>query len=511
MATYEVTGPDGHLYHVDGPDGASDADVLAQVRSHMTQAAPPEQTSAVDAAMIGTGHGFDRLAAGLRQAVPDSVRGAIDSLGNTLGMGQAPSIDPAVQAANTAAIAPVEQAHPIATALGEAAPMMASGPVGMAALAGLSYGTPAERLKDAAGAFIGGKLGQGLGYLGGRIAQPIRGAVSNATQKAADLLDQYGIKALPSQQTGSVPLGYMESVLSKLPGGSPIRAAAADQQSALNKATMSAMGGEGDAVTPEALNAAKQTVGSQFESIPAGHTVVLDDKVANSLNGIESDYMKNLSADQKGVVGSYLDDIRNAGDTIPGETYQKWRSRIAARANSTQDSELKGALTGIYRTLDDAFNRSATGTAVQDYATARAQYRVQKTLGGLANVTGNVSPARLATAAKNLPGQGGDLAQLGQAMKALPDSATAQRLFYQGLLSGGIGAGAGLATGDPTEAYKYAGGAVAAPYLASKLLTSNVGSKYLTQGLLKMTPELEKRLMRVGGWTGGLLGQRLAQ
>jgi hypothetical protein len=95
-------------------------------------------------------------------------------------------------------------------------------------------------------------------------------------------------------------------------------------------------------------------------------------------------------------------------------------------------------------------------------------------------------------------------------MKGLPDSGTAQRLFYQSLLSGGVGAGAGIATGDPMEGLKYgagiAAGQLVGPYLASQLLTRAPVRNYLTRGLLNVSPETEKLLERLGGSAGGSLG-----
>ena len=35
MAVYQVTGPDGNLYRIEGPEGATDAEVIAAVRSQI--------------------------------------------------------------------------------------------------------------------------------------------------------------------------------------------------------------------------------------------------------------------------------------------------------------------------------------------------------------------------------------------------------------------------------------------------------------------------------------------
>lgn len=61
MATYHVTGPKGEKYEVTGPEGASDADIIAQVHSQMQPAAPDERSfgqraeAAATAANVDTG------------------------------------------------------------------------------------------------------------------------------------------------------------------------------------------------------------------------------------------------------------------------------------------------------------------------------------------------------------------------------------------------------------------------------------------------------------------------
>lgn len=461
--------------------------------------------------------GLDNAAAGLRALTPAPVRSAVDWLNEKLGGAPPPSIDPAVRATGNAALNPIREQYPITTALAEGAPSLAAKtPLGMAAMAALNYGTPQERATNAAGAYVGGKIGQYGGDLIGRALQPVRGAGNAAMDATKELFDKYGIMGLPSQIAGSRPMGWIESALANLPGGGRVRDVAGAQAGALNRATMSAMGASGDAVTPEAVEAAKGVLGSKFQSIPSGQTVNLDGTFWNRIGNVESDYMKNLSTDQRGVVKSYIDDLLNQGETMAGDAYQKARSRIAARASSTQDSELKNALTGIYKSLDDAFNRSATGDAAAQMATTRGQYRIAKTIAptpttGLTTVSGDVSPARLANSFKGFPGAGGDLGQLGARLKGLPSSGTAERAIYQSILTGGIGGGIGMATGDPTEAAKYAGYSLALPWLASQAITRAPFRNYLTSGILKVTPATEAALLRAGAGFGGLLGQGVAQ
>lgn len=480
------------------PEFATVAAAYQQAKAGEPQPAQPaEEVSPMQAALISAGKSFTRLGQGA-QNLYNSATG--NDAANTALAGQV--------ADENARVAPMEQAHPFASTVGEMAPAIATGsPLALAALGGLEYGTPAERAARAAGGYLGGKLGNLVGQGVGRVLQPVKGALDEFTGATKALFDKYGINPLPSQTTGSKPLGWLESTVANLPGGSSIRDAVSAQERGLGRAAMSAAGGTGDLVTPEAVNAARTATGSAIGRATAPETVAIDQAVAGKLTGVENDYYKNLSPDQRSIVKTYIDDILSYGENgMPGDVYQKARSRIAARAASTQDSELKNALTGVYKALDRAFDASAGSDAAATVAQLRGQYRVAKTLDPLANVTGDLSPARIANTAKNLPGAGGDLADLGARMKSLPNSGTMQRLMYQGILSGGVGAGTQLATGNPMDAAKYGAGTFAAPYLASKLLTSGAFQKYLEKGLLKLSPTAERKLIESLSSGGGLLG-----
>ncbi len=155
-----------------------------------------------------------------------------------------------------------------------------------------------------------------------------------------------------------------------------------------------------------------------------------------------------------------------------------------------------------------AFIRSAPQDVGDEMLKTRAQYAGTKAVENMATDSGNISAARLANAAKNMPPATRELSTLGSAMRSLPDSGTAQRMFFQSLLSGGVGAGAIAATGDPMEGLKYGAGAMGGqllgPYLASQLLTRAPVKNYLTSTLI--SDELYKRLGRLGAGVGGTAG-----
>jgi hypothetical protein len=460
--------------------------------------APKNDYSAVDAFTIAAGKGLTRLGQGAQDVYYSAT-------GNNT---ERAKLDQRVAEQNRL-YKPLADAHPLATGLGEAAPSLPLGPLGLAFAGALEHGTPEERATRSALGFVGGKAGEYVGKGIGRLAQPVREATADATSA---LFKKYGLDALPGQIANSAPIRWAESALASLPGGGRIRAIQEAQQVGLNRAATGAMGKADDLFTPEAVGAAKSVVGGQFDSIPQGTVVGVDKPLAQRLLQVEQNHYKNLSPDQRSIVRQYVDDILDFGPTgMPGDVYQKARSRIGARAESTQDSELKTALKGVQKSLDDAFARSATPEKNAAYAKAREQWGAIKDFGPLANVDGVLSGARAATAGKNAPKGSAvrDVAELGAKMRPMRSSGTAERLMYQSALSGGLGGGAGLVSGDPTEAAKWAGGALAAPWLASQLLTRAPVKNYLTKGLLDVTPEMERALRRLGGASGGLLGLSL--
>lgn len=450
-----------------------------------------EQYGAMQSAMIGAGKSFKRLGQGAQQVYYAAT-------GN----------EPAQQklAADVAEenrlYAPLAQQSPVATAVGEGLPALAGGPMTMAAMGATEYGTPEERALRGALGYAGGKLGQYGGDLIGRAVTPVRTAASNMTQA---LFDKYGITGLPGQMTGSVPMRWAESVLANLPGGGRIRDIVRGQQTGLNQAVQGAVGGAGETWTPEAAAAAVNAAGSRIGGLTSAvPQVTIDNELKGSLADVASRYGNKLNTLQKPMVEKLIADINAQGESMTGAFYQNTRSDISSMAQDAGGT-YKNALTGIYKALDRAFDRSVPEDVAAAVKTARGEYRTGKVTQPMATVTGDVSPARVAGAAKALPPQSAYLAQLGQAMKGLPDSGSAQRLLYQSLLSGGVGAGAGLATGDPTEAMKFAGGSLAAPWLASQLLTRAPLRNYLTNQVI--TPEIEKMLERAGMIPGsGLAG-----
>ena len=103
-------------------------------------------------------------------------------------------------------------------------------------------------------------------------------------------------------------------------------------------------------------------------------------------------------------------------------------------------------------------------------------------------------------------GELGDLARVGkETLQKLPDSGTAQRNFYMNALTGGglgalgVGGLAGLLS--PVTLLGAAAGA-ATPLAVQKAMWGGTGSKWLTNGLLDVSPEVADELLRLSSGAG---------
>lgn len=476
---------------------------------------PAEKVGALDAAAIGAGRTVDRLAAGLRQATPEPIRNGIDWLNNKLGMGQPPSIDPAVQADNTRMYDQVRQAQPVASFAGEVAPALAAvNPLAMAGVGGLEYGTPEERAIRAGLGYAGGKVGQAIGSGIGRLVGPR--SAGGVTSDVGDFIvdsasNKWGIPTTVGQ-TGSKPAQIAESVLSNLPMSAGVIGKARDRSfQGFNQAVSDTFGGDAFGnkaaqLTPEILGEAKSRIGQVFNDVSARNSMSFDDPLFNDLLRISQRAKTDLTPEQGNLVVNWVNnivrDVNPESMTVAGKTYKAYDSTLGKLAKSSGGT-LGDVFGDLRYTLRSAMDRSISPEDAAKWATARKQYLNLQTVADAGKnaltgeAEGNLSPARLLqavnSAQKNAKfGSGNDLAELAQWAKGtlpdkIPNSGTAQRQFYQRLLTnplstgaaiGGAAYGADKAGIDPSWAL-----ALGMPYVAARGLAGAPLSREAAEAL----------------------------
>ncbi len=345
---------------------------------------------------------------------------------------------------------------------------------------------------------VGASIGRG-------VISPTTNTLSEAEKRIVETARREGVPLTPSQETGSKTLRTLEETMAKLPlSGGPMNKTYDKQRSALNEAIMTRTGTAAKDASPETLTGVAKTLGSQFDDLAARTTLKPDQQFSDDVLKVATNYGRRLETDVAPVFKSYMDDLQPVIDAvangqnpqIAGETYKQIRSDIARRARSTNNGELKQALSALGRALDDAVERSASPDLLKEWQTLRKQYAAYKTVdkamasGRQADrVTGDVPLGAFSSAVRagdregfaRARGQYGELSKLADFLAPkIPDSGTATRGVTANLLSGGaLAAGAGgLGASMGTAA-----ATAAAPWLASLAYNTPAARAYLTNQL----------------------------
>jgi hypothetical protein len=474
---------------------------------------PVEDPGFMGAAAVSAGNWMDSKAAGLRGAVRDYVPGGQAIVGAADRFDKWRGVQPPTEQTRATAapvMAGLEEQRPGAMLAGSLPmDMAAKTPLGMGALAMADPGTLSERGTRGALGYGFGKAGEGLGWLASKVMG--RESAAAAPKMTAD--NPWGIPLSVGQATQSKPAQIAESVVSNLPGGAGVMAKAHDNTfGAFNRAISGTFGGSERGLTPEVFGKYREKLGGKIGEIASRNQLVLDRPLAQDIARLSQEAGSTLTDDSLKLFQKQVDNVLSkAGEegVVTGKFYQSMDTKLGRMVKGTQDGNLKDALIGFRTSMRDAFDRSVSKADSAEWKLTRKQYANLMTAANAAKNTGDgmLSPARLLQAVNEAQpnarfGSGTDLAALAQwAKKTLPDkipnSGTAQRLFYQKLLTSPLataGAVGGGAYGADALGIGPAGAAtgVAVPYLLARSLAGKPTSK--------STEELLKRL------GGGLLG-----
>lgn len=502
-------------------------------------AAPPvdetkklaQETGDAKAGLIGAGRMSDRIFEGLKQSGLGIGAIFAEALPERLKRAAQEEITKRLQsqgermASDTAAYKPLEEAHPVSTALGEAAPLMAApmlrvaqgagmgatmtnGAASAALPAAMEYGTPGERGSRSALAGAGGVAGaalfKGAEKIASKAMKPVEKVTSESLDEAIAAAQRLGITLTPGQMTGNKALQLVEARLAKTPGSSgAMQQFSQGNDRAMNRAAARAMGETADEISPEVFARASQRIGGEFDRLSSGKTVALGQDFSEALQLLKAN-QANLGEFADPQVNALIArgmDLAARGD-VDGKVYQSVRSSLGKKANDafkSGNSELGQALKTVRGALDDAATSTMTGAEREAWETARKQWAALRTLEkGNVVEAGKVAPGRLKEALRTsrpkdykegrLEGDLADIAKYAEHFKPLPDSGTSQNLLVQWILTG-INPVMGAT-------------AVGVPWATQKAMFSGPGKGYLTKG--REISALERAILERSARLGAL-------
>lgn len=521
---------------VEFPDGMTDEQIVAAIqRNAPKQAAQsqpnpeamnPEVVTPMGSIKGELPGGFNPAAAlikagevlsNVNQGVAQAKFGPADWIRQKLGGAPDPMMQK-IEADRADAKQPMKDlaaVHPGSALIGEAATYMVAPNKAAPVLAAAEYGGVGDRVMRGGAAFLGNKIGEKIGQGVGRVAQPTRPAEISQTQRLAnEAADRLGVKLSAGEASGNRALKWAESASADMPiaSGMATRRVTANQK-AMNQAVLRQLGQSGDEITEGVLAKARTDIGGEYDRILAPAKITLDNSFRQEVKAIGgSKVMRQLSKDMHGdSVGAMLDQFRNMPQgkiKVSGEWFQQNKSALDDAVRSAYQTGQTGkarALEQFEKALDRAAMRSLPDADKAAYKAAQKQWATLRGLeAGKVVENGNVMPGRLnsyletrykgAYKEGKIKGDVADVARLGLVLRGLPQSGSTPRAVYSGMAGG-------AALLEPTTALTM----LAGPASVQALTTSKAMRKYMEKGLMNITPEMEKRLMLMGG-KGGLLG-----
>lgn len=376
-------------------------------------------------------------------------------------------------------------------AIGAGAVQGALGPVG----------TDESRTKNVAiGAATGG-VARGVTGAVGRLAQPLKKALSKEDAAAVQTLTKAGVPLDAAQRSGSKAAQVVKRAVADNPLTSPGQAAFVEkQQKAFTRAVLKTIGEDAETATEDVMGAAQSRIGQVFDDVATRNPVKYDGQLHQEIADISREANKDLVSQESGVITRQIDEIftkaQQGGGAIDGKAYQNLRSSLGRI--SEQRTPLGHMAGKLRETLDGALQRSVSATDRAALKEARRQYRRMLQIEGAIDTEGGgrISAAKLANSLgtksnrrASVYGRGDtELVRLAQAGKKLlpdkfPNSGTPARLAGQLLAPAALGLGAGAATGDTNTGLGTAAGAAGLLLGARAGMNNQLMAKYLAEGL----------------------------
>lgn len=332
--------------------------------------------------------------------------------------------------------------------------------------------------------------GQGIASGAQRLASRAVASMNPEIRRSVELARAAGIPLNVSQTTDSGAVKAAQAVTRYLPF-SGAASSARGQQEAFNRAVGRSFGVDDAAqLSDDVMAQARKRLSGVFNDIYDRNDVALTPDVARRMVEVANRASADMTEAEAKVVQNQLDKIiAEAGDGVmSGRKYQSVRTALQGVERNNANNAIGMFVRQLRGALDDAAVDSVSPEDAAALAKVRSQWANFRTtedaLKQVSGSAGNVRPSSLyPLIRKGSTKEMRELAKVGQNVlkDGLGDPGSAQRIFYQQLLSGGVGTAGAVGAGG-LSALPVLGQGMAVGALAGRFLNSNTAAKALQQG-----------------------------
>ena len=286
--------------------------------------------------------------------------------------------------------------------------------------------------------------------IGGPVARMIGGPIRPEIREVYEAAKARGINLTPAQLSDSKMMKLLSGQLGILPGSGA--AAKSDAQiAAINRQLASVIGENAPIITPKVYNAAKQRHSQQFDELTARNELKVTPKLMADLQTIAKNAKAaggDVAQGTQAAIEDFIGRIQQgqSGPVVPGTSYQQLDTALGQTTKmGTPVSHFVGQVKHQIRGAMDASISPADRAA---WKRLRTEYGDRKTLRNLVAAAsgGPLPPAQLLgrTSSNNWGkeamatgqrGELGTLADIGQAMKPVRSSGTAENTAANSILN----------------------------------------------------------------------------
>lgn len=338
MAVYQVQAPDGNIIKLEGPDGATPEEVMAQAQALYQPQEPPIGKQIADT--VGSDLGV--LGRGLAQGVVDTASTFANPLAYLMNKAFDASFPDQSQAFS-------EELNKLGV------------PVPHDAVQNAGY-----QIARGVGNFYGGMPLNNVGS-GGTLIDRAAGIRANvpenfvtprATQPASQLLEQSQIPLDKAQASGSTLLNRVRGATND----NPLTAGAAqkfneNQLGEFTRKILNFIGEDSSQATPEVMNSARQRIGAVFDKV-GENGLKVDDQLTNDIAQILDEAQATVPADKLSPLIKNVQDLQKGtvDGVINGQMFTRIRSRLTKLSSNPDVGEeannLQQALVGALGRTD---------------------------------------------------------------------------------------------------------------------------------------------------------------